>query len=245
MGIEDVLAYTVEVLGIGRKKVSYRNNSIIIIFVSCYKLTLFSLLKQGKVVLWFPSFLSYIPLEWLSTVGVLLSSLKHGHPARCVRIHICMHRVLLPTWPCLPWPDDLCVVECMVRIREWKRNSMLEERKKDKSRISKHQGFCRSHSDTSHLETRAANPACSMAVQPFPAAWGAVGSRQLRAETESSESLSLLWGLPKGKGSLCTSEKAFPCFQLFQVLVHKPSSVLHWKDLNYTGQPMWGIYSLL
>lgn len=68
-----------------------------------------------------------------------------------------------------------------------------------------------------------------------------VGSGNVRAETENSESLRLLSGLPEREGDLCTPEKDFlwdfSYFQLFQVQVHKPSSVLRWKELKYTGLP--------
>lgn len=86
-----------------------------------------------------------------------------------------------------PATSDLtiCVFECTLKIREPKRNSMLKETKKAKTRISQYWVFCRSCGDTAHLETCAADPVCSMAMQPLPAAWWAVGNA--RAETESKK----------------------------------------------------------
>lgn len=122
--------------------------------------------------------------------------LKHAHRARCVCTNVCRLRGLRPPGPAT---SDLtiCVFECTLKIREPKRTSMLKETKEAKSRISQRRVFYRSRGDTSHLETRAADPACTMAMQPLPAARWAVGDA--RAESWEREASGCCEKSPRGK----------------------------------------------
>lgn len=168
---------------------------------------------------------------------VLVSCLKHGCPPG-----MCMHKSAFTEAHCQPSPAlvtwwSLCV---WVHSQDQETKKEIVCLKKEGRTKAELQSTGDSAGPIVTVPTwKPVLRILCVRVQPFPVSWWVVGN--VWAETENSESLKLLSWLPEGEGKLLTSGKAFLqdfCyFQLFQVLVHKPSSVLHWKDLMYTSLP--------
>lgn len=121
----------------GKKSNIQRKILLLKHLVPCYKLTSFSLVKQGTVVLWFPRFLLYMLLELLNVTCPLFVSCFPGWntvilPGTCVRDGHAQRLTISPALPAVTW-WSLCVWVHGQNKEKKKKNCKLKERNQTKA----------------------------------------------------------------------------------------------------------------